>query len=192
MSQMIVPPPFRTEEWAYSIGKDCQTKAREIKNRKPKRSVPKFKPATDWLAAKEQRLAFDLKYPVGRDPETLLQDLIAEQRRLTKRKESLEDVLKDCSVSERRQILGYEARSSHRTKGLLDTRIHIDGSLDKLNARLTQIAIDLPALEAKAELYRAELTSLWSWARITEAHRVEEQRNLTIAGKSFQAGREVF
>jgi hypothetical protein len=86
---------------------------------------------------------------------------------------------------ERRKLLGYEQKKSPSLPGMLDEYFHVDGTLDRARAKLTDIEARLPRLEAQAAEYVRVKKSLapWPWVRINRERNAALDRQVIVNGR---------
>ena len=101
----------------------------------------------------------------------------------------LEHGIKKMSKSEathaRKKILGYEEKVKPSLPGVLDTSVHVPGSLEKCREKLADIESRLPRLQAEAARYANMKASLapWPWARINRIRNEELDQEQILNGK---------
>lgn len=164
---------------------DARNKARATEALKPLEPIV-FDNADEARAA---RLTFD----VQPDAEKILADVYEEQNELfeieTQMLAILEHGVKEMSKSDadhaRRKLLGYEEKVKPSLPGVVDTQVHVPGSLEKVREKLADIEHRLPRLQAEAARYANMKASLapWPWARINRIRNEELDQEQILNGK---------
>jgi len=146
---------------------------------------PDLPPITDWNEARQARIQFEL---MG-DATAALESAHQEQFHLCQMIAELEAILADNPTDEeKRAILGWDEKVRPSLPGVLDTKVHIEGSLEKTKAKLAQVECELPLLENKAARYEQLRKQLEPWPtwRIDRLRNAENERRLIAHGKPVQ------
>jgi cob(I)alamin adenosyltransferase len=162
----------------------ARAKARETQPQKPLELIV-FADADEARAA---RLVFDAQP----DAEKILASVYEEQNELftleTELLAILEHGVRKMSKSDadhaRRKILGYETKEPS-LPGVLDTKVHVPGSLEKVREKLTDIERRLPRLQHEAAVYANTKKSLapWPWSKINRLRNDELDQEQIMNGK---------
>jgi hypothetical protein len=91
----------------------------------------------------------------------------------------------DPTDYEKRKILGYEERHRPSVPGVLDTKFHVDGSLEKCRAKIADLEKKIPRLKIVVEDYVHVKASFKPWPRhlINKLKTEELDRQLIAGGK---------
>jgi hypothetical protein len=86
----------------------------------------------------------------------------------------------------KRKILGYEVKSGASLPGVLDTKVHVPGSLEKVREKLLDIERRLPRLQYEATVYANMKASLapWPWSKINRLRNDELDQEQIMNGRS--------
>jgi hypothetical protein len=144
-----------------------------------------------YANADEARAA-RLNFEVQPDAEDILRVEYAEQNELFEIETQLLAILehgvrkmsKLDAEHAKKKILGYDTKE-RELPGVLTTKVHVPGSLERVREKLADIESRLPRLQAEAARYANMKASLapWPWVRINRERNNELDQEQILNGK---------
>ena len=149
---------------------------------KPLAPLPEIK---TWEEARDARHSFEM---MGNATQALA-ETHETQFQLCEQIRDLELILTSNPTEQmKRDILGYETKQLPELPGQITPKVHVEGSLERVRAKLAQVERELPLLESKAQRYEQIRQQLapWPWFRINRLRNEEHERQLISKGVIVQ------
>jgi hypothetical protein len=185
----VHPAHVFTEEAGRAFLKEVTATAKKLTAGRDKPPSPRpLKPLpeiTDPYEAREARLRLE---SMG-DATKALAAAHETQFDLCERIRGCEEILAtNPTEQQKRDILGYEIKATPSLPGIPDSKVHVEGSLERLRAELARVESELPRFEQKAARYEQLKQQLAPWPtwKIDRIRNTDVERNNIAKGKPVQ------